>query len=239
MNAGGDADADAGAGADFAIVIMAKAPIAGLAKTRLIPLLGAAGAARAQRGFLLRTLATAAAAHPGLLTLSCTPDPAQRFFRALRRSSRWPGLQFASQCEGDIGTRMAAVFAEHADRSGKPHSESERPRPPVPALLIGTDCPALSPTHLQHAAVALAQGADVVFIPVEDGGYMLVGLRDPAAAVRLRLFDGIDWSTDRVMPQTRAQLRAAGARWHELPLLWDVDEPADWLRWQQVQQRDP
>ncbi len=226
-------DRDTGAG--FAITVMAKAPIAGLAKTRLILLLGAAGAARAQRGFVLRTLATATAAHPAALTLSCMPDPTQRFFRALRGSSCCAGVEFTSQCDGDIGTRMAAVFAEHSSRSNKTRSEPQRPRPPQPLLLIGTDCPALTPADLQHAASALARGADVVFIPVEDGGYMLVGLRKPAMAARLRLFDGIDWSTDRVMRQTRARLREAGARWHELPLLWDVDEPADWLRWRRLQ----
>ena len=250
-----------GASAEFAIAVMAKAPIAGLAKTRLIPLLGPAGAARAQRGFALRTLTTAQAARPGSLTLSCAPDRDQRFFRALRRSSCWPTLQLTDQSQGDIGARMAAVFAEHAARMAtqalsdplrrpaagqlprRRDGQAERPAftpshwpAPEPLLLIGTDCPMLAPDHLRSAADALLQGTDVVFGPAEDGGYILIGLRKPSAAVDLRLFEGIDWSTDRVMAQSRARLRAAGARWHELPLLWDVDEPADWLRWQRTAQ---
>ena len=249
--------------AAFDLVVMAKAPIAGLAKTRLVPLLGPAGAARAQRGFALRTLATAQAARPGSLTLSCAPDQHQRFFQALRRSVRWKGLRFTNQAQGDIGQRMAAVFAEHgayaalqllADRPsqrptafalehGQPAgSPAQRARPspqrvaPKPLLLIGTDCPVLTSGYLHAAANTLQQGADVVFGPVEDGGYMLIGLREPSAAAHLGLFECIDWSTERVMTQSRARLRAVQASWHELPLLWDVDEPADWLRWQQMQE---
>ncbi len=267
-DSGARAAADAGAVLDasaaFAIAVMAKAPIAGLAKTRLIRLVGPAGAARVQRGFVLRTLATAMAAQPGLLTLSCAPDRNQRFFRALRRSARWPKLHFTSQTQGDIGARMAAVFAEHAarvathapDRVPLQQLTSQQPPQrcadraerlvsplshglhPKPLLLIGSDCPVLTSSYLKAAADALQRGADAVFGPVEDGGYMLVGLRDPSAAAHLQLFEGIDWSTGRVMAQSRDRLRKAQADWHELPLLWDVDEPADWLRWQQVRQRE-
>ena len=264
---GVDHDADVDTYSDplaaFTIAVMAKAPIAGLAKTRLIPLLGPVGAARAQREFALRTLATAQAARPGSLVLSCAPDRNQRFFQALHRSARWPTVRFTSQSPGDIGERMAAVFAEHAmhtatqargskemqqptatDSLRRRGEQAERPasvpapRPaPEPLLLIGTDCPVLTPGYLQAAADALRHGADVVFGPVEDGGYMLVGLREPAAAAKLGLFAGIDWSTERVLAQSRERLRTAHARWHELSLLWDVDEPADWLRWQRVRQR--
>ena len=85
----------------------------------------------------------------------------------------------------------------------------------------------LTPAHLQQAADAL-QDHDAVLIPAEDGGYVLLGLRRPLPQV----FDGVAWSTPHVLAQTRAQLAAAGARWVELPALWDVDEPADWARLQ-------
>jgi rSAM/selenodomain-associated transferase 2/rSAM/selenodomain-associated transferase 1 len=201
--------------APAAVAIMAKAPVPGLAKTRLIPLLGAAGAARAQRGFTLQTLATVRAASTGEVTLWCAPDVSHRFFRAL---SRRCGLPTVDQPEGDLGHRMACAMNHHFSRT--PHT---------PLLIVGTDCPVLTPEHLQQAADAL-QSSDAVLIPAEDGGYVLIGLRRPVPEA----FARVGWSTPQVLAQTREQLRAAGAGWSELPALWDVDEPADWLRWLQT-----
>ena len=188
---------------------MAKAPLAGYAKTRLIAALGATGAARLQRQLTLRTLATARAAGLGRVTLWCAPDVRQRFFRALRRRC---GIELHGQPEADLGRRMADVFAAAGNK---------------PVLLIGTDCPVLTPQHLRQAALAL-QSADAVFITTEDGGYYLVGLRRPAP----ELFAGIAWSTPEVMAQTRERLAALGLRWQEVAQLWDIDSTADLARWQ-------
>ena len=206
--------------APAAVVIMAKAPVAGLAKTRLIPLLGAAGAARAQRGFALRTLATARAASTGDVTLWCAPDAAHRFFRALESRH---GVPTRPQPTGDLGQRMATAMAHHFAHAAH-----------TPLLIVGTDCPALTREHLQQAADAL-QTVDVVLIPAEDGGYVLIGMRNPVPEV----FAEVTWSTPQVLAQTRERLSLAGASWDELPTLWDVDEPADWQRWQRWQGRQP
>lgn len=199
--------------APAAVAVVAKAPVPGLAKTRLIPLLGAAGAARAQRAFALQTLATVRLASTGPLTLWCAPDTRHRFFRALRERH---GVVCSPQPPGDLGQRMAAAMAAHFAA-----------RPNMPWLVVGTDCPALTPAHLQQAADAL-QTHDAVVVPAEDGGYVLLGLRRPLACV----FERIDWSTERVLAQTLERLHEAGASCTELPTLWDVDEPADWLRLQ-------
>jgi rSAM/selenodomain-associated transferase 2/rSAM/selenodomain-associated transferase 1 len=196
------------------IAVMAKAPLAGYAKTRLIPALGASGAARLQRELTLRTLATARAAGIGPVTLWCAPDSHQRFFRALQRRC---GIELRDQPELDFGARMAHIFAANDGR---------------PLLLIGTDCPALTPEHLRQAAQALHDGADAAFITTEDGGYFLVGLRRPAA----RLFAGIEWSTEHVMAQTRSRLAELNLRWQETAKLWDVDRAEDVARWQALQQ---
>lgn len=198
--------------APAAVAVLAKAPVPGLAKTRLIPALGAAGAARAQRAFALRTIGTARAAGTGPVTLWCAPGAGHRFFRALRRRH---GVEAVDQSEGDIGQRMAAAMRAHFARA-----------PRTPLLIVGTDCPVLTADHLQQAADAL-HTQDAVLIPAEDGGYVLIGLRRPLPAV----FSGVDWSTPQVLAQTRERLRAAGASWQELTTLWDVDEPADWARW--------
>jgi rSAM/selenodomain-associated transferase 1 len=200
----------------FAVAVLAKAPVAGLAKTRLAPLLGAAGAARAQRQFTLQTLKTARLAAPGFVTLWCAPDAQQRFFRAVAAVC---GVSCLAQPAGDLGARMAQAFDAHfAQQSG------------VPLLLIGTDCPILTPMHLTHAA-AILQTHDAVVIPAEDGGYVLIGLRRPMP----RLFSCMTWSTPHVMEHTRERLARCFASWQELDALWDVDEPADWLRWQNFQ----
>jgi hypothetical protein len=90
------------------------------------------------------------------------------------------------------------------------------------AVLIGADCPALTPAYLREAIAAL-EGADVVLGPARDGGYVLVGARRVAPA----LFDGIAWGSSRVLDEQRACLRALGWRWSELATLWDVDRPED------------
>lgn len=188
----------------IAIAILAKAPIAGLAKTRLIPALGAAGAARLQRRLTLQVVQTAQQAGVGPVTLFCAPDTNHRFFRAL---SAQTGVALLAQHPGDLGQRMHAAVAAHRG----------------PVLVVGTDCPALTATDLQKAAQHLRDGNDGVVQPAEDGGYVLIGLRAPCWPV----FDGVAWSTDQVMAQTRARLQAAGLAWHQAPTLWDVDVPAD------------
>lgn len=193
------------------LAVFARAPQAGAAKTRLIPALGAAGAARLQRRLTLHALAVAGRAALGGVTLWVAPDGRHRFFRALRH---WGRIDLREQVGDDLGARMAAAFAAHAG----------------PLLLIGTDCPALRPEHLAAAARALGDGQsagnDAVFIPAEDGGYVLVGLRCPQPG----LFTGVDWGSEQVMAQTRQRLSALGLRWCELPSLWDVDRPADLTR---------
>lgn len=215
--------------APAAVAILGKAPVAGLSKTRLIPALGASGAARAQRGFILRTLGTSLAASTGPVTLWCAPDERHPTFRTLARRF---GVNVVPQVAGDLGARMGAVVARHfapGDRSGHrtPGSTtSTETKRREPLILVGTDCPVLTAEHLQAAADALVHH-DVVLIPAEDGGYVLIGFRRPVHAA----FEQIDWSTPRVLAQTRERLKRQGIQAMELPALWDVDEPADWARW--------
>ncbi len=195
-----------------ALAIMAKAPVPGLAKTRLAPLLGKAGAARAQRGFILRTVATARAAALGSVTLWCAPDSGHRLFVLMRQRL---DMHVRDQPGGDLGQRMLTAMQIHFEAN-----------PDLPWIVIGTDAPVLTPGMLQQAADAL-DSSDAVVVPAEDGGYVLLGLRRPLPDV----FRDVPWSTAEVMQVTRERLREGGWRWQELPMLWDVDEPADWLRW--------
>lgn len=190
------------------VAILAKAPVAGLAKTRLIPHLGAAGAAALQGWLLQRAVAAAVLADLGPVTLWCSPDTGHPEFTVCRG---FETVTLRRQPEGDLGERMHTAIAESSTSDG--------------TLVIGTDCAVLSPDILRQAAAGLSQH-DATLIPAEDGGYVLIGMREADK----RAFQAVDWSTERVMTQTRARLMAINWRWHELPTLWDVDRKEDFER---------
>jgi rSAM/selenodomain-associated transferase 1 len=192
------------------IIVFAKAPDAGRVKTRLAPVLGAAGAARLQARLTRRALETALAAGCGTVELWCAPLCRHPFFQ--RAATRYR-VALRAQGRGSVGTRM-----QHAiERGLRSHAR---------VVLMGSDCPSLKPAHLRAAARALRKGADAVFSPAEDGGYALIGARRSSP----RLFSGIAWGTCEVMAETRRRLRSLGWRWHELPQVWDVDRPEDYAR---------
>jgi rSAM/selenodomain-associated transferase 1 len=186
------------------IAVLAKAPVPGLAKTRLIPSIGAHAAAVLQARLTERTIETSVAADSGPVTFWCTPSGTHPSFRALQEQY---GIGLKPQPDGDLGARMLAAM-----QSG-------------PTLVIGTDCPALTTVHLQDAAQALADH-DAVLIPAEDGGYVLIGTKTPQPG----LFEGIAWSTSDVAAQTRARAQSLGLHMRELSPLWDVDTEDDLAR---------
>jgi rSAM/selenodomain-associated transferase 1 len=194
---------------DVAVIVMAKAPRPGLAKTRLIPALGAEGAARLAQRMLQHTLQQARAAALGPVWLLGTPTAEAAAFDLPAD----PGLQLAAQGEGDLGQRMQRAFQAVFAASGSPA-----------ALMVGTDAPALDAPVLQQAAAALSTHS-AVFVPAHDGGYALIGLR--ASPALPPVFDNMPWSTAAVMPRTRERLQASGCTWAELPPVADIDEPAD------------
>jgi rSAM/selenodomain-associated transferase 1 len=191
----------------IALAIMAKAPVAGLAKTRLIPSLGAHAAAVLQERLTERTVETAVASAVGPVTLWCAPDITHPSFRELVTRLR---ITLKRQPNGDLGARMLAAISA---ASG-------------PTLIIGTDCPSFTADHLRAAADALRDGADVVLTPAEDGGYVLIGMRK----VYPELFTGVTWSTSAVLDETRARIRQLGIIATELSPLWDVDTERDLAR---------
>jgi rSAM/selenodomain-associated transferase 1 len=188
------------------VIVFAKAPVPGLAKTRLAPALGADGAAALAARMLEHTVGQAVAAGLGPVEICAVPDVGHPLFERLAREH---GARLSVQDSGDLGERMHRAFERTL-------------APGQPALLVGTDAPALDAAVLRQAATALA-GHDAVFVPVLDGGYVLVGLHRADG----RCFSGITWSTPRVMQDTRDRLLSAGQTWAELPPLADVDEPAD------------
>ena len=197
---------------DACVMIFARAPVAGQCKTRLIPALGAQGAAALHEKLVRRALAAACEALPAAVELWCTPDGTHPFFAACARD--YP-IALQRQGEGDLGERMQRAIGQALRDHGR-------------AILIGADIPELDSAYLLGAAAAL-DDAPAVFGPAEDGGYVLVGLRQIAPA----LFQDIAWGGPLVMAQTRAHLARLGMAAIELATLWDLDHPQNLarLRW--------
>ncbi len=202
---------------DALTLVFAKAPRAGEVKTRLVPLLGAQGAAALHRQLVHRTLITATDADLGPVELHAAPDIDDPF---LQDNAQRFGIALVPQRGADLGARMRNAFDDGLAR----HAH---------VIIIGTDCPVLTAQHLRDAQAALDSahgGNDAVLIPAEDGGYALIGL----TRCDNRLFDSIAWGGDTVLAATRERLKLLKWRWHELETLWDIDRPDDYRRWSEL-----
>lgn len=187
------------------IVIFAKAPVPGSVKTRLIPVLGEAGAAELAQRMLANTVGHALAAGLATPELCVTPHPADPDWEGHLPA----GVRFSDQGAGDLGQRMEAA-------ARRVIGDGER------ILLIGTDCPALDGMRLAEAAAQLDRH-DAVIHPALDGGYVLLGMArtDPS------IFHNIAWSTDAVAATTITRIRTLGWSLFVGDTLRDIDEPAD------------
>ncbi len=189
------------------MIVFAKAPVPGRVKTRLVPSLGAQGAAGLYERMTRHSLGIAVKASPGSVSLWCTPTVEHPFFKNCVEEFK---VALHLQGDGDLGKRMAHAFQETLKISSF-------------AILIGTDCPSLMLDDLRKAETILREGRDAVIGPTEDGGYLLMGLRHHAP----ELFTGISWGMGSVLEETRHRLRVLGWKWYELPRRWDVDRPED------------
>lgn len=187
------------------IILFAKFPSQGMAKTRLQPALGIDGAARMARQLLLHSIEQAVATGFSI-ELCVSPAPSDPCWQTLGLPD---SLRWSEQADGDLGLRMFTASQQALARFKQ-------------VILIGTDCPSLSSIIIQRAAQRL-DNQDSVMIPAFDGGYVLFGFKQVAA----RLFSDIEWSTPSVAKIT--QQRLAELNWSlafsdSLP---DIDEPED------------
>jgi len=195
------------AGSQPRLVIFAKAPQPGHAKTRLIPALGAEGAAALARRMLDHALTQALAAGIGPVELCTSPPPGDPAWEKITIPA---AVLRTGQGEGDLGERMARAVRRVTADDGRP------------VLLMGSDCPALTAAVIREAARQL-HTHDALLVPVADGGYVLIGLKSPCPA----LFGRMPWSTATVAAETLARMAALGLKVWRGPLLHDIDEPAD------------
>ena len=193
-----------------------KYPIAGYAKTRLIPALGSTGAATVSRLLserCIRTIREYKLAHENsnetIVRVYYTGSGCTE-----TQMAEWLGhdVEYAVQSSGDLGARLGDAVSTSFDSgcSG--------------LVIVGTDIPELSVEILSEAFASLDDNnVDVVLGPAEDGGYYLIGMRH----AYLQLFQGISWSTDSVLSTTRSIAAANGLKVHLLRQLRDIDEPDD------------
>lgn len=191
------------------VIVFLKAPIPGLVKTRLLPRFGASGATRLYRAMaddLLDRLAT-------LTNVDVEIRFAPAREEALLRDWLGDRWRLSPQRGRDLGARMAAAFGSaFRERCTR-------------CVIVGSDVPELS-AALVTDALAHLEHHDVVLGPSHDGGYYLVGLREP----HRELFTEMAWSTDRVLAETVRRTRRNGLSVHLLRALADVDVPADVTR---------
>lgn len=192
----GDANAaDSGA----QLIVIAKEPVPGRVKTRLTPPFTFEEGALLAKAALADTLAAVAAAPAArrVLALAGSPGP-------------WlpPGFDVIPQRGGALDERLASAFADcYAGLA-------------APMVLIGMDTPQVTAELLAQAAAPLVKGdADATFGPAADGGFWLLGLRRPDAA----LLAGVPMSTSETGRHQLDRLTAAGLRVRSLPRLTDVD----------------
>ncbi len=192
------------------LLILARHPVLGQAKTRLARAIGPAAALRVYRELLARTRAAAAGvAATKTLWLAGEPPAGGPAF------ADWAGCAQRPQPPGDLGQRLHAAFAA-AFAAGA-----------TAAVVVGTDCPELTAAHLQDAFRRLAAHADVVVGPALDGGYYLLGTR----ALVPDFFVDKPWSTPAVLAATLADAHRLGLRVAQLPALADVDTADDLAAW--------
>jgi rSAM/selenodomain-associated transferase 1 len=188
-----------------ALLIVGKAPQAGSAKTRLVPPLSLADAAALYRGFLLDSVALCLGLGWDRVSVIHPVGHRQALLDFLPANTRLVE-QRGHDLVGALSSAFETHFAEGFDR----------------VVLIGSDNPTLPRAPIDEASAAL-DTFDLSIGPSADGGWYLIGMREP----HLRVFQNVEWSTPRVYAQTLAQAQRLGLRVHAVQEWYDVDEPDD------------
>ena len=191
------------------LCIFARAPVLGQVKTRLAETLGEQGALEVHERLVSDTLDRLADI-PGIqCELWVTGDTDHPVIGHWRTG--W-SLTLRKQVGDDLGERMAHAISACLEAGCIP-------------LIVGSDCPTITAAYICQA-VAVLDTHDLVLGPAEDGGYGLIGLRNPAP----ELFTDMPWSTAEVFAETVARANRLGLSWSVLETLWDVDDERDWQR---------
>ena len=194
---------------ECAIAVMAKQPEPGKVKTRLCPPLTPEQAADLSEAFFLDTVSLVSGIEKTDIFVAYDPDTALDFFSRMTPAF----VKFVAQGQGDLGARLSGI-------SRKVFSHGYRK-----LVILASDTPHL-PRDCIRLAFARLDDTDIVLGPCDDGGYYLIGSSSPA----LGLFEGIPWSTSRVLDLTIGRAREAGMTCELLPSCYDIDKWDDATR---------
>mmetsp|Transcript_9910 Transcript_9910/g.30292 ORF Transcript_9910/g.30292 Transcript_9910/m.30292 type:complete len:234 (-) Transcript_9910:1359-2060(-) len=204
------------------LLLFTKYPTPGYAKTRMIPLLGAAGAAALSSEMtqhVLKTMRSFSAGEPqGVLTriLYATSGASASEVSAWLKVEADEVLEL--QSNGDLGERLSAAFTRSfVEMNAKK------------VVVVGSDIPGIKVDTLRQA-FRLLDDVDVVLGPCDDGGYYLLGSRSPCVGV----FADIPWSCADTLKVTRQRIKELGLTSCDLNFLKDVDEPAEFDIWKEA-----
>jgi rSAM/selenodomain-associated transferase 1 len=198
---------------DSVIQVFCKAPIAGQVKTRLMPVLSAEQARQVHIELTERLLKLLHETALCPVQLWCSPHCDFDFFQ--QQAAKYP-LTLHQQPDCGLGERMS--YALNAGLQNFKQS-----------LLVGCDCPSLTADDFRQALTALKQGADVVLAPAEDGGYVLIGVKQSQS----ELLNDVEmpWGTSQVLDITRKRIKQQQLKASEIRQQWDVDTPEDLARY--------
>lgn len=201
---------------DTVILLFAKAPIEGSVNTRLIADIGVQAATLLQHDLIHQRLSMLTAAGLCTVRLLCSPDVSHPCFVQCQQQY---GVELYEQRGDDLGERIADGIKSALTGFAC-------------CIVIGTDAPALDENMIRQAVDCLHAGSEIVFVPAEDGGYVLVGLRHACEF----LFHDISWGSAQVMQQSRHALETRNIAYTELASSWDVDRLEDYRRYLRLQQ---
>lgn len=190
------------------LLIFTRSPIIGKTKTRLIPLLGAQGAAKFHKITLRKMLINAIASNYKNIEIWYDGEHEHPF---LKKCSLDFNSTLHIQRGKDLGERM-----HYATQTALKKNKF--------VTLIGSDCPALTTDILNQAHTHLSQGTHITLGPTQDGGYYLIGMHHANSAI----FQDINWGEDTVATQTRKNFIKVGIEYIELEILADIDTPKDY-----------
>lgn len=191
------------------LIVFAKPPIPGMAKTRLIPALGEEGAAAFYKNLLHHTLENVCYNKQWDVQLWLAADLMPEFFSDIKERYK---VTLYYQRGKDLGERMYHALSDSLIHYQK-------------VALIGTDCPAID-SQLITETFMLLDDADLVISPAEDGGYVQIAAR----RVEKFIFNNIEWGSERVLQQTQKALMTSGLSVAYTGVYWDIDMPQDLIR---------
>ena len=199
------------------LVVMAKSPVPGQVKTRLIPFIGSQCATQVYQDLLSRILQELVQVEASSV-LSCTPDTHHAMLRSFSSQYGW---RRRYQGQGDLGNRMARIFS-------RCQRESDY------TIIVGSDLANINKQIIYQCIDRLTAGNDLVLGATEDGGYGLIAM----SRLHSGVFRKIPWSTDRVLQVTMSRARQMKLKTAIINGLWDVDTYKDYRRWRQLCQQD-